>query len=160
MFRQFGQEPFVGVEVGVFAGDNALSILKKFSKLQLYLVDPYTPYYSTFQRKIIDPIPFQKIAKEQLTSYHNRVKWCFMSSFEASKVIPGDLDFVYIDANHLYHFVKEDLELWYPKVKVGGLLGGHDFSASEQGVVKAVLEFAEVNHLQVVGGHDDWWIRK
>ena len=37
------------------------------------------------------------------------------------------LDFVYIDANHSYDYVKEDIELWYPKVKSGGYLLGHDY---------------------------------
>jgi hypothetical protein len=37
------------------------------------------------------------------------------------------LDFVYIDANHAYDFVKQDIELWYPKVKKGGYLWGHDY---------------------------------
>ena len=37
------------------------------------------------------------------------------------------LDFVYIDANHAYDFVKQDIELWWPKVKKGGWLCGHDF---------------------------------
>ena len=39
----------------------------------------------------------------------------------------NSLDFVYIDANHAYEFVKEDIELWYPKVKSGGYVMGHDY---------------------------------
>jgi hypothetical protein len=39
----------------------------------------------------------------------------------------SSLDFIYIDANHSYDFVKEDLELWYPKVKPGGWVMGHDY---------------------------------
>ena len=37
------------------------------------------------------------------------------------------LDFVYIDANHAYDWVVQDIELWYPKVKKGGILWGHDY---------------------------------
>ena len=37
------------------------------------------------------------------------------------------LDFVYIDANHAYDFVKQDIKLWYPKVKQNGYLCGHDY---------------------------------
>ena len=37
------------------------------------------------------------------------------------------LDFVYIDANHAYDFVKEDLEMWWPKIKKGGYICGHDY---------------------------------
>jgi len=39
----------------------------------------------------------------------------------------NSLDFVYIDANHAYDYVVEDMEKWYPKVKNGGYLIGHDY---------------------------------
>src|SRR5688572_21614184 len=41
----------------------------------------------------------------------------------------GALDFVFIDADHGYQAVKEDIELWRPKVRPGGWLGGHDYHA-------------------------------
>lgn len=37
------------------------------------------------------------------------------------------LDYVYIDGNHAYDYVKLDLETWYPKLKKGGILAGHDY---------------------------------
>ncbi|MBT5491708.1 class I SAM-dependent methyltransferase, partial [bacterium] len=37
------------------------------------------------------------------------------------------LDFIYIDANHTYESAKEDIQLWYPKIKVGGMISGHDY---------------------------------
>lgn len=37
------------------------------------------------------------------------------------------LDYIYIDANHAYDYVKQDIELWYPKLKKGGLFAGHDY---------------------------------
>ena len=49
------------------------------------------------------------------------------------------LDFVYIDANHAYEYVKQDIELWLPKIKCGGTLAGHDYNVWE-GVNKAVHE--------------------
>lgn len=49
------------------------------------------------------------------------------------------LEFVFIDASHDYQSVKEDIEAWYPKVKLGGILSGHDYEYFE-GVKKAVDE--------------------
>jgi tRNA(Arg) A34 adenosine deaminase TadA len=37
------------------------------------------------------------------------------------------LDFIYIDANHKYEFVLQDLKLWFPKLRKGGIFAGHDF---------------------------------
>jgi len=39
----------------------------------------------------------------------------------------GSLDFIYIDGNHAYEYVKRDIEIWWPKLKKGGLFSGHDY---------------------------------
>ena len=56
-----------------------------------------------------------------------------MYTSEAAAAIPdGSLDVVYVDARHDYCGVKEDLELYYPKLKPNGILAGHDYmNASE-----------------------------
>jgi hypothetical protein len=71
-----------------------------------------------------------------------------MTSDEAARAIPdGTLDFVYLDARHDYASVVEDIGLWYPKVKPGGVLSGHDYMEQEKigdtlfGVKRAVDEF-------------------
>lgn len=61
------------------------------------------------------------------------------SQYAAALYEDNSLDFVFIDANHAYPFVKQDIEAWYPKVKRGGLLAGHDYT-SHKGVKKAVDE--------------------
>ena len=53
-------------------------------------------------------------------------------------------DWIYIDGNHLYDYVKQDLELYYPKVKPGGYITGDDYGVEgwwSNGVQKAVDEF-------------------
>jgi hypothetical protein len=52
------------------------------------------------------------------------------------------LDLVYLDACHTYEAVKQDLEAWYPKVKPGGVIAGHDFINPAYGVLQAVNEFS------------------
>ena len=70
-----------------------------------------------------------------------------MTSLEAAPLIPDhSLDFAYVDARHDYASVLEDLEAWFPKVKPGGILAGHDYADIEFGknvfgVKSAVDEF-------------------
>jgi hypothetical protein len=50
-------------------------------------------------------------------------------------------DVVYIDMEHTYDAVSKDIDMWLPKVKVGGYLAGHDYNpGSWPGVVQAVNE--------------------
>jgi predicted O-methyltransferase YrrM len=54
---------------------------------------------------------------------------------------PHSVDFVFIDAGHTYEAVKADVAAWYPIVKPGGILAGHDYSNPEfPGVRRAVDE--------------------
>ena len=67
--------------------------------------------------------------------------------------IPDEsLDFVYLDADHTYDAVRGDIENFYPKIKKGGVLAGHDyfnytFKGIPFGVVRAVNEFTSRNNL-------------
>jgi hypothetical protein len=49
------------------------------------------------------------------------------------------VDLVFIDAEHTYESVRDDLQAWWPKVRSGGLLAGHDYGWP--GVARAVEEF-------------------
>lgn len=63
-----------------------------------------------------------------------------MPSAVAAKLFDDNsVDFVFVDGNHTYPYVKKDLEVWIPKIRNGGLIAGHDFNDWE--VAKAVSEF-------------------
>jgi len=52
-----------------------------------------------------------------------------LTSLEAAQIFPDEyFDMVYIDANHSYAAVSEDIKAWLPKVKIGKILGGHDYN--------------------------------
>jgi hypothetical protein len=72
-----------------------------------------------------------------------------MTSIEASKLYDDNsLDFVFIDASHEYEDVKQDILAWLPKVKIGGILAGHDYDTFE-GVNRAVNEIFNINDLEL-----------
>jgi hypothetical protein len=72
------------------------------------------------------------------------------SSSNASKEFENEsIDIVFIDANHSYESVKNDIDLWLPKVKTGGVLSGHDYSISFFGVIQAVNEKLGTDNIDV-----------
>ena len=62
----------------------------------------------------------------------------------------GFFDFVFIDANHSYEAVREDVAAWAPKVRSGGIVSGHDYypgkSYKQCGVIQAVDEYVAAHH--------------
>lgn len=58
----------------------------------------------------------------------------------ASMFDDNTCDVVFIDMEHTYEAVKNDIQHWLPKVKIGGYLAGHDYATSWPGVPKAVNE--------------------
>jgi predicted O-methyltransferase YrrM len=152
-----------GVELGVERGFNSLNILQTLSIKTLYCVDPYSEYLqgeSTVSqhknKKYFD------CAMDILWNYINRgqVKFILETSSSAIKDIPNGLDFVYIDANHSYANVKEDITLYYPKLKQGGVIGGDDYWAYYPGVARAVNEFVDKHKLKLYGVEREWWVVK
>jgi hypothetical protein len=64
-----------------------------------------------------------------------------MTSLQAAKLFDDrSIDFVFIDASHEYQDVKNDICAWFPKVKRGGILAGHDYDDNWPGVKQAVNE--------------------
>jgi predicted O-methyltransferase YrrM len=82
-----------------------------------------------------------------------------MSSMEALKKFEdGSLDIVFIDGNHRYKHVYDDIKGWLPKIRKGGYLCGHNFSEKNIGVVKAVNELLDSNKVYIK--HDSVWTYK
>lgn len=79
------------------------------------------------------------------------------SSESISKLADDEsLDWVYIDADHHYAEVKNDIEIWYKKVRSGGIIAGHDYCKYQYpwdntpfGVIQAVDEFCKKNGYKV-----------
>jgi len=119
-----------GAEIGSFKGDYAHHIISNWPGT-LYMVDVWREmsdeeYNDASNMKFHSPTYIDTI--KNLKGYEKRALMMRMDSVQASKLFPDDsLDFVYIDANHTYEHAKQDIRIWYPKVKSGGVFLGHDY---------------------------------
>lgn len=118
-----------GVEVGTFKGGFSKAITDVWDGT-LFMVDVWRPLGNEY----LDSSNHENHTdaySEAMKSIAGREDRAIMIRAESKKAIdlfPDEsLDFVYIDANHAYDYVVEDIKLWYPKVKKGGYLLGHDY---------------------------------
>jgi hypothetical protein len=134
-----------GAEIGVCDGRYSEILCRTIPGLKLYGVDPYLAYvgYMDYREQPIFDRAYLN-AKEKLDKFPGFI-WMKMMSEDAAKLIPdGSLDFVFIDANHKYDFVLGDIRAWEPKVRMGGIVSGHDYYNFRSGqVVKAVNDYAK-----------------
>ena len=152
---KMNKRDLIGCEVGVYKGDHASMMINHLDLKRLHLVDAYPT----------DKTPML----EALINLENKsVFWHVQYSIDAAKNFDDNyFDFVYIDADHAYQSVKTDLEAWYPKVKKGGFLAGHDWTMQDD-VGRAVREFVEEHKISTLkyeddereGGNEDWYFQK
>jgi len=157
----------IAAEIGVARAHHSAHLLEAIPDLKLYSIDPWGlfikehkpmyPYHSFEDEEKI----YQK-AVHLLKSFGQRSKIIRSTSKRAVDLISEPLDMIFIDADHSYEAVKEDIGLWWDKVKVGGIISGHDYGHSDHpGVKRAVDEYFGNKGLEInkeVG--TVWWVQK
>jgi len=138
------------VEIGAWYGQStshlAVEIINSNKKIKLDVVDTWKgsiemhdPSNAAYDETLSkNGTIFPEFLKNMAPVLHaiNPVE---MDSVKASALYEdGSLDFVFIDAEHKYEFVIQDIKSWLPKVKKGGIIAGHDCGWS--GVLRALTE--------------------
>jgi hypothetical protein len=147
----------IGVEIGVFAGGYSEQLCKNNPGLELYGIDPYKAYGPYQDQQWLDKS--YETAKTRLASYKN-YHFVKKTSMDAVKDIEDEsLDFVYIDGNHEFDHVTADITLWSKKVKLGGIISGHDYirlKNRHHQVVEAIVPYTRANNISpwFVLGHN------
>lgn len=138
-----------GAEVGVWKGEYSARFCEGNPDLHMLCVDPWEPYQAWRDTKNtltgVEAQAFMAEAHKAALARLKPFKATIVRQFsaQAAETVPeGSLNFVYIDGNHGYDAVLEDLEAWTPKVKPGGFVAGHDYRVNPAKpfieVVKAV----------------------
>lgn len=115
----------LGAEIGVAQGDHAKVLCEANPKLKLFCIDIWDRYpgYNEFTDVITD---YYNEAKEKLAPFKcELIKKMSMDAVNDFK--DGSLDFVYIDGGHDFKNIAMDISEWSKKVRVGGIVMGHDY---------------------------------
>lgn len=120
----------VAINIGAGAGTSALALLLGHPRLLVVSVD---------------------ISMKQLDSERRNLEWMALSD-ERHEQIHGDsaevgrdwarglVDLVFIDGDHTYQQVREDIWMWLPHIVEGGILCGHDYGWEKWPGVKQAFD--------------------
>lgn len=134
LFAELGFQ--TGCEVGVFRGENALSMFEIIPDLKLFCVDAWRKKRNLNRTKNnlreCKPILIRKLSMKAVEGFEDE-----------------SLDFVYIDADHKFDFVMRDIIEWSKKVRSGGIVSGHDFNERRDfKVVVAVNAYVKAHKIK------------
>jgi len=156
LFAQLGYK--TGIEIGVAQGRNAKEIYSAIPDLQLTLVDPWAAFGRNSNERMEDVYQRCKSRLRHWTPTYIR-----KPSIEAAKNIKdASVDFIYIDGLHNFDACMVDLIHWVPKVRVGGIVSGHDFYhgySPYTGVIEAVRAYTYAHNIKewhVTGVRRPW----
>ncbi len=160
----------VCAEIGVWKGDFSERIVEVVRPARLDLIDPWQAVTDEGYERAryggklgegqaeMDALYAAVLERFERERRKGVVRVHRLTSLEAAKRFrAAEFDFVYIDGNHRYEFVKADLEAYAPKVRPGGFLAGDDYGVEGwwgDGVTRAVDEFVASGAATVVSLDD------
>ena len=153
-------------EIGVWQGHFSEMILRKRPNAQIVQVDRWQEYapdesagdpaskIAQGGQAIFDEAYDMNLAR--VAPFKDRVEILRMDSVEAAEKLANRIfDLIFVDDDHSYHGCLRTIKAWYPKVKKGGYIGGHDYPR-RPGAVKAVHEMFS----KVEKDYDNtWWVK-
>ena len=154
----------VGAEIGVETGRFSEEICRAIPGVKLYCIDPwqaYDRYADHVSQSRLNNFYNVTVSRLRNTNQFD-AEIMRETSLEASKRFKfGSLDFVFIDGNHHFDFVVQDIIAWTPIVRAGGIVSGHDYKpeGSEHipipfGVIEAVQAYTTAHKIS------PWFVTK
>lgn len=126
LFKELGYSK--GVEVGVEKAKFSEKLCQANPNLTLWGIDPLTPYDS--YREHVSKTKMDEFYQEVMRRmtphqyFHHR-----LFSMDAVQLFDeASIDFVYIDGNHDFQNTTNDIAEWSKRVRVGGVVAGHDYT--------------------------------
>jgi predicted O-methyltransferase YrrM len=152
------------VELGFFAGRSTavMAPICKINHNEYHAIDnckganPRDPATKAQQSRNMKQVFANNMKSLQLFDYLNIHQ--IDSAASAQMFDDESVDFCFVDASHVAEDAQRDIEAWWPKIKPGGIIGGHDYSwGSVRGVTNA---FAGTHGLSLLAIGNCWKITK
>jgi len=152
-----------GAELGVLRGAYSKILCQAMPGLKLKCIDPWLGFRRNSQERMDN-----YFYRTQRRLRHFNAEIIRKPSMEVVKDIPdGSLDFVYIDEMHEFDPVMLDLIYWSKKVRIGGMVAGHDYSVPDtyNGVIPAVNAYTQAHKIMqwYITDEEDksfFWVKK
>ena len=144
------------VELGAWLGKSSAYLCDNAHGIDVTIVDTWkgSPNELTTTHKLATQVDIYDLFVENMGE--RKYKAIRATSKAAARKFKAEsLDVVFIDLTHTYEAVKEDIQLWLPKVKKGGYIAGDDYHENWKGVIQAVDEL--LPHATFI---DDCWLYK
>lgn len=147
-------------EIGIFEGEFSQKILEIVQPSKLYMVDLFAGMMCSGDKngnniKTIDLNDSYNTLKIKYANVPNVEIFKGTSELFYTNIPDHYLDFIYIDGDHTYNGVKFDLNKALNKVKYGGFISGHDYTANFEGIIRAVNEFCNQHKFKCEFTTDD-----
>lgn len=164
----------VGAELGVWLGRMSKALFMGHRGLKLHMVDSWAAGGADYIGNTADAIAaadnqemeqaYRRAMSVTAFAEDRRIVQRERTDVAAGKFADQSLDFAFIDADHSYEGCRSDIGYYWPKVKTGGWLSGHDYEHPEHpqfGVRRAVDQFAQAHGYAIeLGRNFTWFIRK
>lgn len=143
--EQMGAKTFV--EVGCREGRTTGFLLENLPELEVIAIDPWAPIansdedykewdFGKIEREFWENVGENKDRVEMIRK--TSLEWATVEHLELGKMGDAPYDIVFIDAGHDYDNALADIKAWWPLVRDGGYLCGHDYQHKFPGVMRAV----------------------
>lgn len=144
------------VEIGSYEGESTEIFAQEFPFATIYAIDPWVNGYDDKDfASNSNMIQVENNFNERTKYYKNIIK---IKDFSLN-VDMSNIHMVYIDGNHQYEAVKNDILHWKPRLVKNGIISGHDYTnyGHVAGVKKAVDEI--LKSVDKVYKDNSWFIK-
>jgi predicted O-methyltransferase YrrM len=160
--EHFGDKKIVGAEIGVCLAASTEHFMKNVPNIEKYFAIDNYPAYTDWngadfneERQSL----MKKYAFDVLQPYKDKIQFVYEDSTKFAQSIDDEsLDFIFIDGDHSYEGFLKDLENYFAKIKVGGIISGDDISLVS--IRNGLKEFFKEKNIEVRTNNKMWYLVK